>query len=306
MLRKFNPLIENKPKIFSEDVYLFTDSGKVLTGRQKNGNIKNIFSLVDSRDLGFVRENMFFSGLKPLLLVESSKGPIFIDNSLFGSYRLLVGIIPHFSREETLAIVQNQLSSITFPSPTLKNELKIKREMLFDEFSNKFAERLLLTHRGAYYYRVHGRTNADIAIMLSEMAYDFSDFYGCEIDLSVSGVNLYEMKNAFCVDSYAFALTSLLPLARNYSIAVKAKMDVFFNEMGIYFEFGFELDDEYKGKSLFDVAEELKNFRFRASSRLFECDYYQNERAFAVRGYPWFRHPNSADIKEKRKEFIYN
>ena len=50
----------------------------------------------------------------------------------------------------------------------------------------------------------------------------------------------------------------------------------------------------------------LKNFKFRASSRLFECDYYQNERAFAVRCYPWFKHPNSADLKEKKREFIYN
>lgn len=305
MLKNFNPIIEDSPLLFNEDVYLFSDSGKVLTGRHGGESINNILSLIDLNELSFVRDNMFFAGMRPLLLIESSAGPIFIDVSLFGSYRLLIAIIPHFEREVTLALVKGKLKSIILPSPRMKLELETL-DNIETHGCKEFIEKLLATHRGAYYYRVHGRTNGEISMMMSEIAYDFSHFCGCELELTISGVGLYEMKNDLCIDSYVFALTSLLFLARNYSASRKAKMDIFFNEMGVYFEFGFEVADEYRSISLIDKASELKNFKFRATSRLFDCDFYQDNRAFAVRGYPWFRHPNSADLKEKRKEFIYN
>ena len=83
-------------------------------------------------------------------------------------------------------------------------------------------------------------------------------------------------------------------------------MDIFFDELGVYFELGFELAEEYRSTALRTISPELKNFAFRADCRLFDCNFYQNDRAFAVRAYPWFKHPDSADIKEKKKEFIYN
>lgn len=306
MLKKFNPIEQDVPMIFSEDVYLLADDGKVLTGRQGGEALKNIFSLIDADELRFIYDNVFFAGLHPLLLVESRLGPIFIDKSLFDSYRLLIAIIPHFSRIEKLALVKEKLKSIVLPSESMKSELELCYSVEFDLLHEKFAERLLKTHRGPYYYRVHGKTNGEIAMMISEIAYACSDFCGCELELTINGVGLFEMKNDLCIDSYIFALTSLLFLARNYSLSVKAKMDVYFNEMGVYFEFGFEVADEYKQKNLLREADELRNFQFRSDYRLFDCDYYQNERAFAVRCYPWFKHPNSADLKEKRKEFIYN
>lgn len=306
MLRKFEPIIRDEPVIFNEDVYLFTDSGKVLVGRHGGESVKNVFDLMDRREVYFIRENMFFAGLKPLLLVDSSVGPIFVDDSLFGSYRLLIAIIPHFGREETFSLVKERISQIVHPSDKIKAELEFYYGVKLDAVHEELAERLLSTHRGAYYYHTHGRTNADISVLMSEIAYDFSRFCGCELELRVNNVGLFEMKNNLCIDSYIFALTSLLFLARDRSVSGRAVMDVFFDEMGVYFEFGFEICEEYRGVSLLNEASELKNFKFRAESRLFNCDYYQNDRAFAVRCYPWFRHPDSADIKEKRKEFIYN
>ena len=306
MLKKFTPIIQDAPTVFAEDVYLLADSGKMLCGRHQDMPIKDVFALIDTDEFAFIRENMFFSGLKPLLLVDSQIGPIFIDNSLFGSYRTFVAIIPHFSRGETLSLVKGKLKSIVYPSDRMKKELELCVDIAFDDSHEEFAERLLTTHRGAYYYRVHGRTNGEISMMMSEIAYDFSRFCGCELEINISGVGLFEMKNDLCIDSYLFALSSLLFLARNYSLRSRARMDVFFDELGIYFEFGFELSREFQGKVLSKEALELKNFSFRASSHLFECEYYQNERVFAVRCYPWFKHPNSADIKEKKREFIYN
>lgn len=306
MHKKFNPIIQDEPTVFYEDVYLFSDSGKVLTGRHGAKSIKNIFDLIDKEEFVFVRGNMFFAGLQPLLLVDSDVGPIFIDDTLFGSYRLLVAIIPHFSRQEILTIVKDEIKPITLASNRMKSELEFNNSIALDSSHKEFAQRLLSTHRGPYYYRVHGRTNGEISMMMSEIAYDYSCHCGCELEITINGVGLYEMKNDLCIDSYVFALTSLLFLARNYSVRRRAKMDIYFNEMGIYLEFGFEMASEYYGKTLTREAEELKNFQFRASSRLFNCDYYQTEKIFAVRCYPWFKHPNSADLKEPKKEFIYD
>ena len=306
MLRKFKPIIQSDPMLFNEDIYLLTDSGKTLTGRHGLNPIKDVFSLMDADEISFVLDNMFFAGLHPLLLVNSKIGPIFIDDSLFGSYRLLIAIIPHFSRSEIFAMAKGNLKSITLPSSSIKLELECEYNIALDDTHNNFIEMLLTTHRGAYYYRVHGKTNGEISMMMSEIAYDFSRFCGCNLEFNSYGAGLFEMKNDLCIDSYIFALVNLLSFARNYSMDRSAKMDVFFDEMGIYFEFGFEIANEYKSLSLLQEAKEMKNFKTRASSRLFDCDYYQNERAFAVRGYPWFKHPNSADLKERRKEFIYD
>ncbi len=306
MLKNFKPIIQDIPMIFAEDVYLLSDSGNVLSGRHRGEPIKNVFALIDSSGLELIRDNMFFAGLKPLLLVDSTKGPILIDTSFFGTYRTFIAIIPHFSRAEILAIVKEKLNSIVKSNGNLKDELEICCGIDFDISHDGFAERLLNTHRGIYYYRTHGRTNGELSMLMSEIAFDFSTFCGCDLQINIQGAGLFEMKNDLCIDSYIFALTSLLLLARNYSLSTRAKMDVYFDPMGIYFEFGFEIANEFRRKSLLREAEEAKNFSFRASSRLFDCDYYQNERAFAVRCYPWFKHPNSSNIKEKRREFIYN
>ena len=306
MLKKYNPIIQDKTILFNEDVYLFNDSGNVFSGRQGRERVKDIFAIVDKSDIPFIRDNIFFAGLHPLLLVDSRLGPIFIDDSLFATYRLLIAVIPHFSRNEVLAIVKNKLKSITLVSPSIKTELEVIGEVQFDDSHNDFAERLLSTHRGTYYYRVHGLTNGEIAMLMSEIAYDYSRFCGCELKFNIYGAGLFEMKNDLCVDSYIFSLLSLLFAARNYSAGRKAKMDVFLNEMGVYFEFGFEIANEFKTLSFLTDVKEIKNFKFRASSRLFDCDYYQNESLFAVRGFPWFKHPDSADLKERRREFIYN
>lgn len=304
MLKKFYPILDDTPTLFSEDVYLFTDSGRTLTGRHQGKPLENVFDLIDIKEYAFVRENMLFSGLQPLLLVDSKIGPILIDNSLFGSYRLLIAIIPHFSSIETLAIIKRELKSLVLPSPNIKGELEQEYNIAFDIYHQEFANRIIKIHRGTYYYRVHGKTNGELSMMVSEIAHDYSEFCGCQLELAVSGVGLFEAKNALCVEPYIFALTSLLFLARNYSKCGKAKMDIFFDEMGIYFEYGFEIASDFDGD--LQESEELKNFKAGASSRLLDCDYYQNGRVFAVRVYPWFKHPDSADIKERRKEFIYN
>ena len=82
-------------------------------------------------------------------------------------------------------------------------------------------------------------------------------------------------------------------------------MKLLFDELGVSFEFGFKLAKEYASVELSREAPELVEFLRSASARFFTCHTYQDDRAFALRGYPWRREPNSSDLKEPDPELIY-
>ena len=53
-------------------------------------------------------------------------------------------------------------------------------------------------------------------------------------------------------------------------------------------------------------AGELENLIARADERIFDHVCKQEGGRFVFRGFPWLRMPDSADLKEKKREFIYN
>ena len=58
------------------------------------GKIKNVFSIIANCEKKFVADNMLFYGLKPLLLVDSEIGPLFINCIMFPRYKTFVAIVP--------------------------------------------------------------------------------------------------------------------------------------------------------------------------------------------------------------------
>ena len=81
--------------------------------------------------------------------------------------------------------------------------------------------------------------------------------------------------------------------------------DIFFDEMGICFDFGFQIAEDYRGIVFRNEVKELIHFAKYADMRFFLCHYYQNDVAFAVRAYPWYRKPSSAELKDKMFELKY-
>lgn len=67
-------LIQNyQPVIFHNDVYLFDTSGELISARSKNGfSTRNLYTLLDETNAGFVKENLVFCGMHPILLVDSA------------------------------------------------------------------------------------------------------------------------------------------------------------------------------------------------------------------------------------------
>ena len=59
-------------------------------------------------------------------------------------------------------------------------------------------------------------------------------------------------------------------------------------------------------KKFKDIALELKHLMIKADDRLFTCFCVQKEDTFVLRAFPWLRHPNSADLKERQEKFRYD
>ncbi len=306
MHKRYTNTLIDTPILLFDDAYLCDDAGNVFAFRAGAEKVKNIFSIVDSEDMACIRENALFYGLKPLLLVNSSLGPIFVDCSLFADYRLFVGIVPYFKANEILALTRTYLNSIVKPSALLKRRLEEISNIDLTEHHIEFANRISELYRGESYYRVHGRTNAELAIMMSEIARAHSTFWGCDLDIYTVGVREFDLQNEPSIKSFIFALVSLCTLARNYSAHRSARLELIFEERGVYFEFGFPIAEEFRKTILSKEAPELINFMRNSEMRFFECICAQDDKAIAIRGFPVHRIPDSGDLKERKQKLIYN
>ena len=95
MQRRFNPILDELPTPFCEDVYLLDKNGRVIGARQgTDRKINNIFSIIENSELDFVKENMLFFNIHPLFLVNSIDGVIILDLSLFNKKGIFMAIIP--------------------------------------------------------------------------------------------------------------------------------------------------------------------------------------------------------------------
>ena len=175
-----------------------------------------------------------------------------------------------------------------------------------DEDHNEFIKTLMSMHREEVYYNTHGKSNGEIAVMMSDMAFAWSEFYGCSIQVDVTGTDDYETANKLCIDSYVFTLSSLFSLTRDYSATREAQINIVFDKMGICVEFGFKIAKEYRQLILSRESKALMHFAKHSESRLFLCNFYQTEDEYAVKTYPWYKNPNSSDLKEKKPRLIYN
>lgn len=305
MNKKLTP-IAKLPTVFDESVYLCDASGKVLLSRQGSApKIKNIFELLPESEKSFLRDNLLFYGLKPLALVDSKVGAIIIDCLLFAKYRTAVAIIPDFSIEELSRIVKSDLSYILKMSPSMKEIIGAISNEASIGTRERFIDGLLSIHPTESYMSFYGKDNAEIAVMMSDLAFSLSGFYGAALEVSVVGANDFDMANMPCMTSYIFALSACLLAAREYSANRAARLKLIFDEMGVCMELGFKLAEEYRSIELSRRSEGISHLLRSADSRLFICNAYQDEKAFVISAYPWVREPNSSDLKERKPELIY-
>lgn len=77
----------------------------------------------------------------------------------------------------------------------------------------EFADKLLSINRSQLYHRTHGKTNAEIALMMIEIARDVSLFYGCELEVNTLGLREYDFSSPPSPEAFKFAMTELCLLA---------------------------------------------------------------------------------------------
>lgn len=308
MLKRYNNILDNDPIIFAEDVYLFTDLGEHLTGRYSlERKIRNIFSMISSEDARLLKSNMSFPGFRPLMLMDSIEGPIVFDFSLYPKFGLLIGILPYISRRDLLILSLSELSQRIILSEDMKVEAEQYLECTASDDALDFANRLLAVRRSGEYFSFLLKTNSEVFSAMLDITESFGRFYGCQVELSFDKIyDNFEPKNAFCFESFAFSLVNLLFLSRNYSANRGARVKIRVDEMGFYYDFEFDIAEQYNGKDLSKTAPELKYLMSRADDRMFTCFSLQKGNKFILRAFPWLRMPDSADLKERRERFIYD
>ena len=308
MHKKFNDILDLPPDIFREDVYLCDQLGNVISARCK-GNFKteNVLSLITNDDLHFIKENMFFPGVRPLMLVDSALGPIIFDLSLCPRYNLLIAIIPHIGTNELLSLYKSgELTRIN-----LSNEFKSRISNFslceINKEAHEFAERISSVHRFTEYSKFFLQTNVDTIQEMSEIAHTFCAFYGCKFDMYFDFIsNSIEFVNEICFESHSFSLAMLSLLVRNYSASRRADILFHFDTYGIYYDLSFDIAKQFNKIDLINEAPELKYFQRRANEMFLISFHEQKENHFRIRILPWLRRPDSSDLKEIKENFIYD
>lgn len=304
MQRKFNSFTDGSPLLFYEDVYLLDKCGNVILYRQGfDRKIKNIYEIIDRDELDFIKDNITFSNINPLLLVSANDGLVFLDLSLLSKKGIWIAIIPHFSREKTLEIIKLGCSFV-LSSPKIQKELQfsIKRDLSDNE--RIFANRLKMLYRAEIYNsQTHGKTNIELADMMLELVYNFSSFIGCEVECNVCGISIFELKNELCIYSYKFMLFLLCFASYVYSENRCAKIDIHFDKMGIFMNVSFEVDDIYLNTN-FDTMTWLNNLINYAKDDKLLLEYTQNNKEILLCGYLWQYSADYEHIKKKSANII--
>lgn len=305
MQKKFNPIIDGPPPIFCEDVYLLDKYGKVILCRQEsNRKMVNIFDVIDKDEIDFIEENAILSNITPLLLVKSTKGVVILDISLLNKKGVFMAIIPHFSKKQTFEILKTECSFLAI-SPKIKTEWSLanKRELTNDE--HNFAGRLkMLYYLEIYSHHTHGKTNAEIAEMMLDFAHEIASFVGCGIECNIRGISIFEIKNELCIYSYKFMLFIFCFASRIYSEKRYTRIDIYFDEMGIFINLSFEIADIYKNIDIVTKTGIINLIKHEQNNR-FLLEHLQNERELLFCVYLWQHSADYEHIKKKRTDIIY-
>ena len=307
MLRKFNPILDEDPTVFVEDVYVVTRTGKVLASRQgTKRKIDNFLALMGRSEREFVRKNALMSAFYPLLLVRSSQGLMLLDFSLFISKKMFVAVIPRISEEKLLSACKSQFSSIVYPSPALKERLETAEVLEFDEDQEAFCKNLGALCRANRLYRVHGLTNVELNDLITDVAIDICNFVGCRIDFDVRGIGIFEMKNELCLDSLRCMLISVGFAVRDLSADRRGQGTIIFDEMGIILRIGFEISDEYKGVDLTSFSPILDHLKNHLVTDAISCTFEIENDALYVNGLLWNMQGDFEHVKKDVVGIKYN
>ena len=308
MLKNSKNIFETPPILFAEDVYLCNEFGDILTGRFKTQRkIKNIFKIMGTHNVRFIRDNMALPGFRPLIFVDTPEGLAIFDLSLCPKFGLVILIFPDFSREEMLALLSTNLAQRSTISPEIKIEAVNYKGYPIEDKALIFKDRLLEVRRSGEYFTYLLKSNSQVVDTMLDIINSLGRFYGCDIHITLDNIyDNFEPKNSFCFESFAFSLISLIFLARNYSDTRGATIKIHVDEMGFYFDFGFRIAKQYGGEQISNIAPELKHLLKKAEFRIFNCITYQKDGTFILRAFPWLRTPDSADLKERMEDFIYD
>ena len=290
MFRKYNPILEKEPFIFYEDLYLANRTGKVLACRRgSERNIDNVFKLLNEKEFDFVRTNMLFSTIHPLLLVKSTEGAMLIDFSLYISKRMFIVIIPNLPEEKLLSVCKEELSFKVLPSPAMKESLDGIEVSELDDEQRAFLKNINVLLAANAFYDARGLSNVEIVDLISEISKNISTYVGCEIDFRGMELSSYKIKNNLNLESLRCMLIALCFAIRNYSADRSGEVIIEFCEYGVILHINFEIEDEYLdlGLGANSSAPEFRYLMRDLSYDYISCVLKKEENKLFATGFLW-------------------
>ena len=290
MYRKYSPILEKEPFIFYEDLYFASRTGKVLARRQgSDRNIDNILKLLSEKELDFVRANMLFSSIHPLLLVKSTAGAMLIDFSLYISKKMFMVIIPNLPEEKLLPICKEELSLKVLPSPSMKESLDAIEVTELDDEQRAFLKNINVLLSANALYDARGLSNVEIVDLISEISQNISTYIGSEIDFRVKELSSFKIKNEINLRSLRCMLIALCFAIRNYSADRSGEVIIEFCEYGVILHINFEMADEFLDLGL-DANSLAPEFRYLMRDLTYDhisCVLKKEENKVFATGFLW-------------------
>ena len=299
MNETYNLCYKNPSQAFCEDVYFFKETGDIVFYRSaRPRKINNIFSIMSSSEQKFLKDRLRYNGSGMIFVANSSEGPVIFNFSFTKFYKTFIAIIPHFDLDESLTFISSGLLRKIYMSDEIK-------ALLLDHKAGEIkSEHKILAHRISSFYFANresriGITNEEIQTIAHEIAIIVQDFCGCDLELRLTKTHEEDLLNAFCIDSYVFALTCYCFVARNHSADRKAIVNFIFDQYGFCFDFSFMPAHQYQGMKIYDFATEMQYFKYRADPLSFIFYVATGENSYDIRTFTWQRELLYYGLKQK-------
>lgn len=298
----YNLNYKNPLHAFCEDIYFFKETGDVVFSRSGSGRkIMNIYSIFPPIEQKFLKDRLRYNQSGMIFVANSYEGPVLFQFSLIKHYKTFMAIIPNFTLSETLTFISSGLFRKVCLSDEVQNLLSNHKGGRVKSEYEILAKRINSLNFSSKESRI-GITNEEIQSIAHEIAIILQDFCGCDLTIELTKIREEDLLNAFCVDSYAFALTCFCLTARNYAVDRKANIRFIFDQYGFCFDFSFEAMQEYKGMKIYDFSPEMKYFRYRADPLSFMFYVTNEENRYTMRTFTWQRELMYYGIKQKSRD----
>lgn len=290
---------------FYENIYLFTESGKIIAGREhKRSKHTSFYGLIMPEDAAFINRWLESYATERYAVVLGARGDslVLIDRSLYEGCGLLIA----FSSEllpEVLCRAGRGSASFLLARCVISDSASILLEAAGNGksvASDDAAIAALFERIGLIGGLVDGSDGLlsdteETAGYMARSAESCATLFGCGIRILCADDLSVEVENPLAVSAYLRTVAVLLTSARSFANGRRATLELRSDRMGIYYDVTFDVFSGEDGSGLHSVAD-LKRVFFADPMSFLMLDGNR----IICRSFPW----EHVYTREELKKFL--